>query len=218
MPHKISIKTADFRKTMGTHLSQDYINRLKIWSLYPNLFLASDADTNRRKNVARVYMQKLFSNNRWRYLRARQKKIKSGARDPVDVSRNTRGPSTAKPAAKPQVKQVNPKLSVHAPPVTERKRGFKPSYLPIPTRAAATPPLDESTAPVRHFLETCIPPMSHFLPKFIAFGCTDEHFLHAVHLCTDDGIDTFLKTVSSFGDNEFTAMDIFVLKNHIRRH
>ncbi|EDQ98910.1 uncharacterized protein LACBIDRAFT_318563 [Laccaria bicolor S238N-H82] len=124
MPHKISIKTADFRKTMGTHLSQDYINRLKealrastrkhlvyaktymgqrenvtkceqeIWSLYPNLFLASDADTNRRKNVARVYMQKLFSNNRWRYLRARQKKIKSGARDPVDVSRNTRGPST----------------------------------------------------------------------------------------------------------------------------
>ena len=113
---------------------------------------------------------------------------------------------------------VNPKPSNNTLAITERRRGFKPCYLPAPPLTAAMPALDDQTAQVRRFLDACTPPMSHFLPKFIAFGCNNEDFLRAVHSWTDDVIDSFLKSVSSCGENEFTGMDIFVLGNHFRKY
>ena len=87
-----------------------------------------------------------------------------------------------------------------------------------PSLPAATPLMDEQSAQVRRFLATCTPSMTHFLPNFIAFGCKNEEFLLAVTSWTDDAIDSFLKSVSSCDNNEFTGKDILVLKNHFRNY
>lgn len=42
--------------------------RLQLRSLYPTLFLNADANANHRKTLARVYIQKIFANDRWRHL------------------------------------------------------------------------------------------------------------------------------------------------------
>ena len=75
-----------------------------------------------------------------------------------------------------------------------------------PSLPAAIPLMDEQSAQVRRFLATCTPSMTHFLPNFIAFGCKNEEFLLAVTSWTDDAIDSFLKSVSSCDNNEFTGM------------
>ena len=77
---------------------------------------------------------------------------------------------------------------------------------------------DEETTQVAHFLETCTPPMTHFLPSFLAFGCKNEDFLQAVNLWPDDVVESFLKSLPPCGESKFTGMDIFVLKNHFRAY
>ena len=87
-----------------------------------------------------------------------------------------------------------------------------------PPSNANMPVLDKQATQVAHFLETCTPPMTHFLPNFLAFGCKNEDFLQAVDSWPDDEIESFLKTLPPCGENRFTGMDIFVLKNHFRTY
>jgi hypothetical protein len=85
----------------------------------------------------------------------------------------------------------------------------------VPPSNANTPVFDKQTTQVAHFLETCTPPMAHFLPNFLAFGCKNEDFLQAVNSWPDDAIEAFLK---SLGGSKFTGMDILVLKHHFRAY
>jgi hypothetical protein len=77
---------------------------------------------------------------------------------------------------------------------------------------------DKQTTQVVHFLETCTPPMTRFLPDFLGFGCKNEDFLQAVNSWPDDVIESFLKSLPSWGESKFTGMDILVLKNHFRAY
>ena len=133
-----------------------------------------------------------------------------------------------------QVERIPNQLSffpiVNNPPNKQQYKRFKPAPpRPItppvlnkdtaePSLPAATPLIDGQSAQVRRFLATCMPSMTHFLPNFIAFGCKNEEFLLAVTSWTDDAIDSFLKSVSSCDSNEFTGMDILVLRNHFRNY
>jgi len=80
------------------------------------------------------------------------------------------------------------------------------------------PVFNKQTAQVAQFLETCTPPMIHFLPNFLMFGCKNEDFLQAVNSWPDDVIESFLKSLPSCGKSKFTGMDIFILKNHFQAY
>ena len=69
---------------------------------------------------------------------------------------------------------------------------------------------------VARFLNSCFPPMAHFLRHFIDFGCTGEEYLVAVSTWPSEKISHFLSQVSAYGSNErrFSDMDMLILHNH----
>ncbi|KAF8813386.1 hypothetical protein BYT27DRAFT_7239334 [Phlegmacium glaucopus] len=93
-----------------------------------------------------------------------------------------------------------------------------PTTIKISSSRAASPlgPEDAGVTQVARFLNTCFPPMAHFLKHFVDFGCTSEEYLLAVSTWPTAKISHFLSQVSSCGDDEhkLSGMDMAVLRNH----
>ncbi|KAJ3507073.1 hypothetical protein NLJ89_g6509 [Agrocybe chaxingu] len=62
------------------------------------------------------------------------------------------------------------------------------------------------------FLNTCVPPMTHFFQRFIDFGCTTEKHLLSIALLSRDKVELFLKKLPPAPDGTpMSPMEAFIL-------
>lgn len=73
---------------------------------------------------------------------------------------------------------------------------------------------------VHTFLDSCIPPMSGYLQRFIDFGCETEVHLLAISLWTDAEIDELLKDKLPPGPEgmHMSDMNVLCLRRHFRTY
>ncbi|KAF8969110.1 hypothetical protein BDZ97DRAFT_264189 [Flammula alnicola] len=86
-----------------------------------------------------------------------------------------------------------------------------------PSTSAGTGQPENGRHPVQHFLEMCVPPMGHFFPQFVEFGCSTEEYLLGVSTWPPEQIYEFLKKIFP-AHGKMREMDILILQNHFKAY
>ncbi|KAF8966252.1 hypothetical protein BDZ97DRAFT_698449 [Flammula alnicola] len=86
-----------------------------------------------------------------------------------------------------------------------------------PSTSAGTGQPENRRHPVQHFLEMCVPPMGHFFPQFVEFGCSTEEYLLGVSTWPPEQIYEFLKKIFP-AQGKMREMDILILQNHFKAY
>jgi len=82
-----------------------------------------------------------------------------------------------------------------------------------------TVPQSDMIKSMHHFLDACVPSMSHLLQRFIDYGCTHDGFLLAVSMWPPERIRKFLEDVVSGPDGQsISPMEQMVLENHLTQY
>lgn len=64
---------------------------------------------------------------------------------------------------------------------------------------------------VEIFLNNCVPPMTHFLERFLTYGCRNAQFLHSVSTLPRDGIVRFIRSLPCLDGGVMSEMEVFLL-------
>ncbi|CAA7265560.1 unnamed protein product [Cyclocybe aegerita] len=91
---------------------------------------------------------------------------------------------------------------------TTGSQSFRAADVPLETQGTA----GRQMACVYQFLNTCVPPMTHFFQRFIDFGCTTEKHLLGISLLSRDKVELFLKQLPPAPDGTpMSPMEVFIL-------
>ncbi|TFK35562.1 hypothetical protein BDQ12DRAFT_635000 [Crucibulum laeve] len=147
--------------------------------------------------------------------------------------------SSSEPTCIPPSKRIclpdsspsTPAPSLHLPVIpTTSITCREPSPSPPLTLLPLTPPAAQAQAPVSYatnasqiaevesFLATCTPPMTKYLPRFLAYGCRNERFLLAASRWGREEMEDFLMSLPALGGNEMSGMEVRVLRMHFEEY
>ena len=78
-----------------------------------------------------------------------------------------------------------------------------------PSRSSLT--RNQDAEAVENFLNNCVPPMAHFLERFLSYGCRNAQFLRSVSTLPRDGIVRFIRSLPCLDGGVMSEMEVFLL-------
>ncbi|TFK35566.1 hypothetical protein BDQ12DRAFT_687976 [Crucibulum laeve] len=217
----------------------------QITAMYPDAFQCTDEEKTIRTDLLRRYMCKIHGDRRRRPAKGKKYSLKGEVQQSESTSTacreredtcplhnaRTSSSSTATTAPVTGTESQSFTLDKHMPleqSISDPAPMLLPTFFnlestvppaPAPETLTVRHPTNMSQiAEVEAFLQSCIPPMTRYLPRFLAYGCRNKQFLCAVSRWSKDEIEEFLCALPLLEGNEMSDMEKMILRLHFEKY